>query len=301
VGTTADLVAYYKNLLIMQYAGKPKAAAHVAALVGPFLLPQTCPFLTFSAAPDNGTFTVSYNGNTSAAINAIDSLSSMQTKIRAVPGLSGVTVTGSTGTGLSLVGAPGVTVTSSLIDVFSNPVSISIGIATDDTKAPLPQAVRDAFNLLPGTVQASGAQLDTLGKYVGVTRNGLVDADYLTLIRLAIISNSSDSSLAGIQALLQEFFPGQLAVYDYRNMQMSYLIATSLGSLALVKSFIAEGMLPKPAAVSIAAPIYAPTINTFFGCRTYAAAGVHNSPLNTYASYQTTRPCVTYAMAVVPS
>lgn len=214
MGTTADLIAYYQGLLVMQYAGKAKASAHVGAQVAPALLPQ--------------------------------------------------------------------------------------GSGPTWTDPPLPQAIRDAFNLVSGTTIAGGSQLDLIGKYVGVSRNGLSDADFLTLVRLAIIQNSSDSSLAGIQALIAEFFSGQLRVTDNRNMQLSYLVSTALGSLALVKSFVAEGLLPKPAGVSLALPIYAANINIFYGWRTYYAPAVQVSPINSYASYQTNRPWLTYAQAVVP-
>ena len=36
--TTAEIIAYYVNLLILQYAGKPKAAATVAATITPIVM-----------------------------------------------------------------------------------------------------------------------------------------------------------------------------------------------------------------------------------------------------------------------
>lgn len=51
--------------------------------------------LALSAVAASGTFVVNYNGNTTAAINWNDSLSTIQTKIQAVSGLTAATVTGS--------------------------------------------------------------------------------------------------------------------------------------------------------------------------------------------------------------
>lgn len=51
--------------------------------------------LVFDAAPDTGTFKVSYNGNESADINWDDPIATVRSKIQAITGLSGVGVTGS--------------------------------------------------------------------------------------------------------------------------------------------------------------------------------------------------------------
>jgi hypothetical protein len=50
---------------------------------------------TLSQVPTSGTFTLSYNGATSAAINWNDAVGTVQTKLQAVAGLSAATVTGS--------------------------------------------------------------------------------------------------------------------------------------------------------------------------------------------------------------
>jgi len=51
--------------------------------------------LTLSGIAASGTFEINYNGNTSAAINWNDSISTIQTKVQAVTGLTTATVTGS--------------------------------------------------------------------------------------------------------------------------------------------------------------------------------------------------------------
>jgi hypothetical protein len=78
--------------------------------------------INLSAVPLSGTATVSYAGNTSAAINWNDSIATIQTKVQAVPGLSAALVTGSMASqilnfNLSGVGGPAglITMASSLI------------------------------------------------------------------------------------------------------------------------------------------------------------------------------------------
>lgn len=174
------------------------------------------------------------------------------------------------------------------------------------TGVALPVAVQDAFNVT-GDSPAEGVQLDVIGDYAGVTRYGYVlgqpitlnDTDFLTLIQLAIIKNGSGSSLYDIQTLLHQFFPNEVLVFDYQNMQMSYLVSTAIGSLDLVELAIANGLLPKPMGVELASVIYAPVVITFFGFRTYVLPGYNVTPFNSYTDYQTDWPWVSYANAVL--
>lgn len=214
--TPQELTDYYAGLLILQYAGKPKAAATIRAIVEPVIMPQT-----------------------------------------------------------------------------------------DTTALPLPLAVQDGFNVA-GSDIAVGVQLDTVGKYQGVARTGvgfsgsvtLTDAEYLTLIQMASIVNNAGSSLATIQDLLFQFFPSVMRVFDHANMQISYLISSVNASPGLVQLFVAEGLLPRPIGVSLAV-IYAPSITTFFGFRTYDLAGYAITPFNTYDSYLTARPWLSYANSAI--
>lgn len=172
----------------------------------------------------------------------------------------------------------------------------------------LPSQVENAFNL-SGDDVAVGVQLDVIGKYAGVVRTGygflgqpisLDDDDFLSLIKLAITRNNADASLATIQSLLATFFPpGGILVFDYQNMQMSYMISSMVGSQELIQLFITEGLLPRPLGVSIPLIIYAPVINTFFGFRTYELPAVNSSPCNTYEDYQMDRPFLTYEDAII--
>lgn len=171
---------------------------------------------------------------------------------------------------------------------------------TDLTQPTLPLVVQNSFNL----VDAVGVQLDVLGNLVGVTRNGntlqgpvtLDDSDFSILIRIAIFQNNAGSSLFDIQELIANFFPGQIIVFDYLTMRISYFL--SVGSRALVEMLLVQHLLPKPMGVQLSATIYAPIVNAFFGFRTYGAAGVNNSPFNTYDVYNEAWPWLTYADAI---
>lgn len=166
----------------------------------------------------------------------------------------------------------------------------------------LPMAVQNAFTI----GSAVGVQLDVIGKYVGVTRYGngfsmpitLNDADFTQLIRIAILSNNAGSSLYTIQGLLSTFFAGQIFVFDYKNMHLSYFINSSVGSQDLVQLLVTQKLLPKPMAVAIASIIYAPTIDTFFGFRTYDLPAVNSTPANDYTNYELDRPWLNYGYAL---
>lgn len=303
--TTNELISYYANLLILQYVGKPRAFATIETYAASAVMVQvSTQSIAFSAAPSSGTFVLNYGLLATAAINWNDSVGTIQGKIQALTGLSSVTVTGSIASALLVITFTGVTPPAAVLTASANSLGVTITIA--ETDVTLPVAVQNAFNLI-GPNPAVGAQLDILGKYAGVTRTGagfegqpitLGDADFLQLINMAILKNNAGSSLATIQQLLNQAFPGDVLVFDYQNMQMSYLFSTAIGSQELVQLFITEGLLPAPMAVAVAAVIYAPIINTFFGFRTYALPGFNNSPFNSYSSYQTNRPWLSYGNAV---
>lgn len=306
--STLDLVQYYPNLLILQYVGKPRAYATVQTQVTPVIMPQTSTQeIAFAVAPTSGAFTLTYDGNATASINWNDSASTIQTKLQSVSGLSSVTVSGSI-SGLSLIVTfTGVTPPALLLALGANTLMASGNVVVPDieeTDESLPLAVQNGFNLI-GDSPSVGVQLDVLGKYAGVSRssNGftaqitLDDADFLSLVRMAIIKNSAGSSLATIQDFIHQFFDGEMLVFDSKDMRMTYLISTSVGSQDLIQVFITEKILPVPMAVAVAV-IYAPVITKFFSFRTYAAPTYNGEPFNNYSDYRTDWPWLSYADAV---
>lgn len=307
--TPLGYVQYYESQLIYQYVNKPKASGMIGAIASQMIIPQTTvQSLVFSLIATSGTFVLSYNGVSSASINWNDSAATIQGKLQAISGLGSVTVLGSIAAKLLLVTFTGVIPPAlSLIQVSNSLVAtatpITITIAEIDETIPL--AIQDAFNLISGSVIATGVQLDVLGKYAGVSRTGLGftgqitldDADFLHLIRMAISKNSAGSSLSVIQDFLALYFLNQIFVFDYQNMTMTYVISAANVSANLVQLFITEGLLPKPMAVR-ANVFYAPNAH-LFSFRTYIAPSPTGSPFNTYSSYQSNTPWLTYSMEVV--
>ncbi len=307
--TTLETQNYYAELLILQYIGKPKAYANIQTVVNPVIMPQvSVQTIVFSLAPTSGAFVLSYNGNPSASIAWNASAGTIQSDLQAISGLSSVTVAGSISSLTLTITFTGVTPPALSLEVDTNTLlatATAVSIVITETDLILPLAVQDAFNLISGSNIAVGNQLDVLGKYVGVTRSGLGfttnitlnDTDFLSLIRMAIVTNSSGSSLQTIQAFIQTFFPSEMLVFDYQTMVMSYFISSAVGSQNLLQLFITEGLLPRPMGVFINVIIYAPIID-FFSFRTYALPAYNAFPFNNYSSYNHSWPFLTYADAI---
>ena len=307
--TTLEVQKYYPDLLILQYLGQPKAYSHIKALCTPVLMPQTSTqTISFALAPDSGTFVLSYNGNDTAAINWDDPNATIQSKLQAVTGLGSVTVEGEIADLLLIITFVDVTAPALLLELGTNSLDSSgtpVIPEIVETDLTLPLAVQDAFNLTDGNI-AVGDQLDIIGKYVGVERSGfgfetvitLDDTDYLTLIFFGIIRNSAQSSLSAIQDLINQFFASYMLVFDYKDMTMSYLISSSLGSQDLIQMVVTQNLLPRPMAVGIRVIIYAPIIDMFFGFRTYTLPAYNASPFNDYTDYQLVWPWLSYQDAI---
>lgn len=169
------------------------------------------------------------------------------------------------------------------------------------TEGQLPLAIQDAFNI----DTASGTQLDVIGKYAGVTREGssfsgpmvLDDEDYRKIIKLKIIKNNSGSSLADIQNLLMQYFQGLIKVFDYKDMSISYYVSADFGSQQLVEFFINKGLLPCPMAVGLGSTVYHPDLN-FFSFSTYRQGVPAEYPFNQYTDQHDEWPWLTYAYAI---
>lgn len=162
----------------------------------------------------------------------------------------------------------------------------------------LPTQVQAAYNI----DDAVGVQLDVLGKYVGVSRNGytltgpitLDDDDYRKLIKMVIIKNNSGSSLATIQSLIAANFPGQIFVSDNQAMGLNYVLLESLGTSDLLEILATGGYLPAPMGVQTSVTIVPVHANPFFGFRTYSSPDNTVAPFNNYSFYQLTYPWLSY-------
>lgn len=312
VNTTREIVESYQNLLIMQYLNKPKASGFIEAIVAPSVIPQTSTQeITFSTPPTSGTFSLSYDEETTALINWNDTATIIQGYLQALTGLESVTVTGSIATSL-VVTFTDVPPPALSLEVVTNLLfaSSSVTITITETDQTIPLAVTNGFNFgaIAGDGYASGNQLDVIGQYVGVSRTGLGfsgtatitldDTDYISLIKMGIIKNSSGSSLSQIMGLLFQFFPHQIFLYDHADMTMTYVISTSVGSQDLIQLFVTEGLLPTPMAVGVTT-LYPPTAD-LFSFRTYAHASVTGKPFNTYSDYNLTWSWLSYQALIIP-
>jgi Protein of unknown function (DUF2612) len=307
--TPFQIVQYYANLLIKQYKGKPKAYATVASTVAPIIMPQiSVQQVSFSDIAASGVFVLSYNGNPTSNINWNDNTATIQSKLQAVSGLNSVTVTGTiAGQSLSIT-FTGVLPPVQLLQVTSNSLltsgSLGMSIGVTEIDQTLPIQVQNAFNLI-GSNPAIGVQLDVIGKYCGVTRTGngpngpitLNDADFLTLIKFAIVQNNAGSSLEDIEANLNMFWPGLFLVTDYQNMHMSYILAATIGSVNLFDLLVSEKLIPKPMAVQISV-IIPPVVDIFFGFSTYNGLNNFVKPFNTYDSFNLTWKWLSYSDAI---
>lgn len=168
----------------------------------------------------------------------------------------------------------------------------------------LPKQVEEGFNL----DNCVGTQLDILGKYQNVVRTvntpagfiTLSDSNFRALIKLAIARNNSNGSLHAIDQLIFNFFGTNVLVFDYKNMRISYLVNSAIANAGLFTVLTAQGLLPRPMAVQMAAIVYAPVIDTFYGFVTYELpTAFRNSPMNTYAAYQMNRPWLSYSSATL--
>jgi len=292
---TIDTVNYYPNLLIMQYRSKDKAYATMRAWASAGLMLQvSTQLISFSLTPTSGSVVFSYTDESIASLGFGASAADFQTALRAVDGLEDVTVTGSFALGFTVTFV-GVPPPADLIEVVSTTLSAAgptvVSITIEETDKTLPLAVQDGYNLSGNT--AVGAQLDVIAKYAGVTRSGLGfdapitlnDADFLQLIRMAIVKNNSGSSLGDIQMLLATFFPGQVSIFDTQSMEIYYFISSDVGSQELIQMFVTQGLLPKPMGVSLSVILYVPDIENFFGFRTYASTNPSVRPFNTYIDF----------------
>lgn len=159
-------------------------------------------------------------------------------------------------------------------------VEATVGLLPDD----LIQEVINGFDL----DTAVGTQLDTIGVYVGVDRyyldetelKPLGDDDYRVLIKLKIISNSSDLSHKSLDYSLYEFFGNDIRMDSVGNMEMSYFVPKD--KTPLILAAIQKEVLPRPMGVKCA--YITEYDKKFFGFCTYAnpTASVYNTGFRDY-------------------
>lgn len=83
--------------------------------------------------------------------------------------------------------------------------------------------------------------------FSGSLNTDLNDSQYRQVIRLKIIENSNDGTLATIQQLLWDFFGGLITLRDNADMTMDYTVSPLVG----LPLSVLEKYLPKPMGVGI--------------------------------------------------
>lgn len=313
--TLVDFINYYVGLLLAQYSGLPKARGTISALVTPSLFPTTNSFsiqtISLFAVPASGTFKLQYLDERTDSINWDDDAATIQAALRALTGLGSVTVSGSLALQAIQITFAGVISPVAFLSIpistlaDANGVPVVSNIVSNDFL--LTQLIPNSYDLNT----AVGIQLDVLGKYVGVSRQGydfsgpvtLTDDEFRIVIKFAILSNSNGSSLSNIWDAIYIFFPNVLTVFDYQDMRMGYFFDSIIGSQVVAEFVVKAGLLPKPMGVQLGALIYAPNINNFFGMSGMLHDGTylppyHSSPFNTYDDYTMDTPWLSYSDAI---
>lgn len=172
----------------------------------------------------------------------------------------------------------------------------------------LPDQVQNAFDFTKGsTSPAVGAQLDIIGEYIGVSRQGnsftgpvtLDDSDYLIILQIKLIEDFFGSDLKTIQDLIHTYFNGILQVYDYQDMTMQYFFDSSAGSSILAQVFVKDGLLPRPAAVRLRPLISLPTLENVFVFGSYQGPAATGKGFNNYTSYDSSWHWISYQDAII--
>lgn len=296
--TTLEIVQYYRNLLILQYKNKQNASGTIGLLASHAVLAQTSvQTMTFDAIPSSGSFNILI-GLTSLPIQWDSTTSFIVGSVQSVAGYGAVTVVGSianqllTFTFTGIVNPP-----VPLLIVTDNTLDAEITVVDIDQVLLL--AIQDAFNIT-GPNTAKGVQLDVVGTYMGVKRTygtiTLSDADFLSLIKIAIVQNNTESSMGIIEQNMDMFFPDQFIITDNLNMTMSYLFSQTIGSTDLFKVMVREGLLPHPMAVGTSV-VLVPVLSDVFGFSTYDGLNTFVKPFNTYDVYNTTWKWISYSDA----
>lgn len=95
------------------------------------------------------------------------------------------------------------------------------------------------------TINANGVWYET--EFTNQSVSQLSDYQYRQLIKIKIATNSSDNTMASLQALIATFFDGQLQVRDNKDMTMAYFYGLAIQlPLSVLQTY-----LPRPMGVGI--------------------------------------------------
>lgn len=140
---------------------------------------------------------------------------------------------------------------SPIVETFaSGDVIVSNGATWSKTTIPNGNGLTDYLSL---AANRNGIFYDYA--FAANQNSDLTDAEYRTILKLKIILNANDGTLASIMNYLQEFFAGQITLIDGTNMHLTY---TVLSTVPLSQQLL-ELYLPRPMGVGITVTIISPT------------------------------------------
>jgi hypothetical protein len=180
--------------------------------------------LTYSATPTSGSFAITYNSNTSALISFNSTVAQIQAILQAVPGLSGVQVTGGTSSGLALtVIMNGVYGVASALSISTNTLAptTTFTIAT----SVIGETIAAAVNRTAGLVQFFGVLINEscgTGQVVPSADVTALAAVVLPLLKMAFMATNSSSDLTLTSGMI-----AILSAAGYTNTRMLYYGDTS--------------------------------------------------------------------------
>lgn len=317
----SSIVDYYVGLLIRQYRGKPKAEGHVRAFAQEAIIPERpSSSISFSSVPVEGSFEFGIVLPTdqyplTVTVGYGESAEDIQAAIRSLsPLLADTIVNGSiSNAGLSILfGTPDITLDleDSYPNSLKNSEGASVSVSEYNNDRTIPVSIMYAYNIDPTLgATAVGAQLDTVAKYLGISRNAkllngisvtLNDSDLLTYIRLVAVLSHTGAALEEIDGALQETFPGVLTAIDNFDMSMDYLVNNELVSGQLLEVLIVGGLLPKPMGVRLSNVIYAPPINKIFSFSGYDFLAPMGTGFNSYTDFNEDTHFLRYSDSVYP-
>lgn len=117
----------------------------------------------------------------------------------------------------------------------------------------------DAFDI----DTAIGAQLDAIGKFVGISRYGLNDDKYRVIIKFKVLKNNIGVSMKEIDDAVYLYFGTQVVVVNNKDMTITYILANELGDI--IPILLSEDLLPAPLGVKTKAITSINPSNAYFG------------------------------------
>ena len=233
--TVEEIINYYVALLIIQYANKPKAQAHIALIISTLLADAVM-----------------------------------------LDVLNGYDLNTAVGAQLDVLGKyAGVNRYYLQVDLSNYFAFTNYADPSRDTEAKFGFSTYATYGGYEynGTLQYS----DLIE-----TQNTLSDSDFRTLIKLAIIQNTSNHSHGAIDTAIAGLFGSSVRAESLGNMVMWYFVVGGFSNL--IQAIITKGLFPKPMGVRLG--IAGTSLQGTFGFMDYTGTPeTFASGFSTYANY----------------